>query len=89
MITRAGTRGMTMRGTITRAFLPKGFAFVRGDDEQDYFLQANELYDNPWEGAVVREGARVEFTPVSDGHGGNKLRATEAKVIKEVRANGW
>lgn len=72
-----------MKGIITRAFLPKGFAFVRGSDGKDYFLQANELYEGHWEGAFIREGATVEFRPVGDGHGGNKLRATQARVCAD------
>jgi cold shock CspA family protein len=51
-----------MTGTITRAFLPRGFCFVRGDDGVDYFLQAQAL-DGEWEGGKVRQGARVEFDP--------------------------
>jgi cold shock CspA family protein len=69
-----------MTGTITRIFLPRGFAFVRGDDGQDYLLHANELRDAAWSGEVVREGVRVEFVARANGNSGNKLRATEVTL---------
>ena len=67
-----------MTGTITRTFLPRGYAFVLGDDDRDYLLHANELRE-AWSGETVHEGVRVEFVPRSNGPGG-KLRATEAHI---------
>lgn len=69
-----------MKGTIKRVFLPRGFAFVTGEDGQDYMFQANELRDSAWDGRVIKEGVELEFVPASDGHGGNGLRVTEARV---------
>lgn len=72
-----------MTGTITRVFLPRGFAFVRGEDGQDYFFQADELHNMPWEGSSVREGATVRFTPTIDEKrkGSSNLRAAEVSIV--------
>lgn len=68
-----------MTGTVTRVFLTRGFAFVRGDEDgQDYFLQAEQL-SVPWDGASVREGTRLEFEPREGGGKGNGLRAERAR----------
>jgi cold shock CspA family protein len=72
-----------MRGTVKRVLLPRGFAFVTGEDGHDYFLQAGELRGAEWSGASIREGVHLEFTPMGDGRGGNGLRATEARVMEE------
>ena len=76
-----------IHGTITRVFLPRGFAFVRGDDGLDYFFNADEFYigdmrapSEAWDGAVIREHARVRFLPRSDGRGGNGLRACGVRL---------
>lgn len=71
-----------MKGTITRVFLPRGFGFVRGDDGLDYFLQADALMNVAWDGAVIREGVKVEFLPDGNGAGGNGLRALEVRLAK-------
>lgn len=67
-----------MTGTITRVFLTRGFAFIRGEDGEDYFFQADESVA-PWSGEV-RAGMSVTFTPAGNGHGGNKLRALQVTV---------
>lgn len=71
-----------MKGTIIRVFLPRGFGFVRGDDDLDYFLQANALAGAAWDGATIREGVRVEFLPDENGVGGNGLRALEVRLAE-------
>lgn len=71
---------ITMKGTITRVFLPRGFGFARGDDGLDYFIQADALVDVAWDGVIIREGVRVEFLPDANGAGGNGLRATEVRL---------
>ena len=72
-----------MKGTITRVFLPRGFGFVRGDDDLDYFLQADALAGAAWDGATIREGVRVEFLPNQRRRrGGNGLRALEVRLAE-------
>jgi cold shock CspA family protein len=66
-----------MKGTVTRVFLPRGFGFVKGDDGLDYFLQA-DAFMGTWDGATIKEGARLEFVPTPGGAGGNGLKATRA-----------
>lgn len=70
-----------MKGVVTRAFLPRGFAFVLGEDGLEYFLNASELRGKPWSGESVHEGVALEFVPRANGAGGNGLRATEARTI--------
>ena len=73
---------MTMKGTIKRVFLPRGFAFVTGDDGEDYFFQADELRGAEWDGSVIKERVRLEFVPSEGGPGGNGLRATQVTVTE-------
>lgn len=72
---------MLLMGTITRVLLPRGFGFIRGDDGQDYFLQADELHDVPWSGETVREGMRVQFEPTTRGAKGNGKRAAAVRIL--------
>lgn len=69
-----------MTGTVTRVFLPRGFAFIRGEDGLDYFFQAKELAIGQWDGLVIHEGTYVSFEPTNDGPKGNGLRATQVQV---------
>jgi len=69
-----------MKGTIKRVFLPRGFAFVTGEDGEDYFFQADQLRDAQWDGRTIRENVRLEFVPQDGGPGGNGLRATEVRL---------
>lgn len=70
-----------MKGKIKRVFLPRGFAFVIGEDGQDYFFQAGELREAEWDGQIIKEHTQIEFEPRSGGHGGNGLLATEVRLV--------
>ena len=67
-----------MQGIITRVFLTRGFAFVKGDDGLAYFLQVDELRDAQWDGTTIRPGVRVEFAAATGKKG---LRATEVRLL--------
>ncbi len=69
-------------GTITRTFLPRGFAFVRGDDNKDYMLQADELEGAEWGHEAIHGGVRIEFTPRELSPA--RLRAAKVRLIGEA-----
>ena len=64
-------------GTVQRVFLPRGYCFVRGDDQVLYFLHATEVPEGTWDGDHIRLGVRVTFTPTKTEEG---WRATGAKL---------
>jgi len=49
-----------MTGTVDKAILPKGYAFVAGDDGRDYFLHVDD-WTGVWDARDLRRGVRVEF----------------------------
>lgn len=67
-----------MFGEIARALLPRGFAFVIGDDGRDYFLHVDQ-WEGTWDGQSMKRGARVEFVPKEMPDG--KFRAENARAI--------
>jgi cold shock CspA family protein len=67
-----------MTGVITRVLLPRGFGFIRGEDEQEYFFYHAELRGEQWGGNTVCKGKRVEFTPATGDKG---LRATDVSIL--------
>jgi hypothetical protein len=71
-----------MTGVITRIFLTRGFAFVRGDDKETYFLQVDELSPGTqWE--QMRVGSNVVFEPRRTGGAkGNGWRATQVRCAE-------
>jgi len=67
-------------GTISRVFLPRGFAFITGEDNLTYFFQVEQLAAGSWDGATIHPGVQVTFVPMRDGAKGNGLRATQVNV---------
>lgn len=70
-----------MFGEVTRALLPRGFAFVIGDDGQDYFLHVDQ-WEGTWDGQNMKRGTRVEFVPKKMPDG--KLRANSARPYDDL-----
>jgi cold shock CspA family protein len=70
------TNHKAMIGTIRRAFLPLGYAFIIGPDGVEYFLHARELPEGQWNGDVIHEGARFAFVAEKSEKG---WRATEVR----------
>ena len=62
-----------MVGKVTKIFREKGFAFVRGSDNKEYFAHRSQAPD--FDG--FREGDAVEFTPTDTPKG---PRATEVSL---------
>lgn len=77
---------MTLQGVIVRLVLDRltgqsrGFGFVKGDDGLDYFLHRSGLEQTTVSWAELREGQRVEFTPI-DGAPGKGPRAIETRIL--------
>ena len=68
-----------MVGTVTRVFLTRGFAFVRGSDNVDYFAHVDEMQKKEnWE--QMRAGRHVTFEPGTGGKSGNGLRALHIEL---------
>jgi hypothetical protein len=72
---------MRITGTVTKAVLTRGFAFLIGDEDGlEYFLQVNEFIGT-WDGETIREGAKFDFVPAVIGGKRNGLRATRARAL--------
>lgn len=74
-----------MVGTVTRVFLTRGFAFIRGDDNpngddsEDYFAHVDEMRKKEdWE--HMRAGRQVTFEPGFGGKSGNGKRALQIEL---------
>lgn len=62
----------------------RGFAFVRGEDDEDYFLHATQLVGIPFN--ELRAGDTVSFQP-ADGPSGKGPIAVNAERVR--RASGF
>lgn len=71
-----------LKGTVTRLYLNKGFAFVRGEDRLSRFAHVSE-FKNEREFDTLREGQSVEFTSFEDTKvtKGNGLKALDIKCL--------
>jgi len=64
-----------MNGTIKRLALEKGFGFILGEDNQQYFVHRSAIRGETFE--QLREGQQVTF----DGSRGDKgLRAENVRL---------
>lgn len=56
-----------MRGKVSRIYSDKGFGFIKGDDEQDYFVHYTAVSRPDWDEFIKcnnrGEEILVEFTP--------------------------
>lgn len=55
-----------------------GFGFLRDSEDQERFFHARNLRGVTFE--QLREGTRVEFSPVAAGTKGNGLRVEDMRV---------
>jgi len=49
-------------GTVKTIHRAKGFAFIRGKDNTDYFMHKSSIASDEWE--VLHEGQAVTFVPM-------------------------
>jgi CspA family cold shock protein len=61
-----------MTGTVKRVVVEKGFGFIKGEDEKEYFFHKTALVDISFES--MTQGMKVEFTPEDSKKG---LRAED------------
>jgi cold shock CspA family protein len=71
-------------GTVIRVIPPKGFGFVRGDDDITRFVHVRDFV-NPRDFERLREGMGVKFVSVefndTKQKKGNGLRGVEVELI--------
>lgn len=61
-----------MEGTVKWFNTMKGYGFIKGDDEQDYFVHSSQIKD----GSSLRDDEKVSFDPV-EGDKGKKAENVE------------
>lgn len=68
-----------MTGTVKRLISDKGFGFIRGDNETEYFFHRSECRPSSVNGGFddLREGHRVEFR---EGQGPKGPRAEDVRI---------
>ena len=67
-----------MRGTITRVFVDRGYAFLRDIDGNNRFLHRRSVIPETWFDQLS-EGQEVEFEPT--GVGEESLRALKVRKV--------
>jgi len=69
-----------MNGYVRKIFLEKGFAFVEGEDERDYFLHWSKVSRNSVPFRNIKENDKVTF---DYEEGTNGPKAFNVLVIRE------
>tara|TARA_Y100000034_G_scaffold136068_2_gene210597 strand:- start:1185 stop:1505 length:321 start_codon:yes stop_codon:yes gene_type:complete len=64
-----------MEGTVNWFNIKKGYGFVKGEDEQDYFIH----YTAVPQGVFLKEGDRVSFEPAQTEKG---KQAKDVKLLE-------
>ncbi|MBO8092418.1 MAG: cold shock domain-containing protein [Prosthecochloris sp.] len=72
-----------MRGEVTRYNEFRGYGFIKGDDDRNYFVHRSFIEGEGYK--YLREGDRVEFDPREVPKG---FEAGHVKVIKSKNFNG-
>ena len=63
-----------MQGTVKWFNIRKGYGFIQGEDDKDYFVHMSEIAD----GESLDEGEQVTFEPAEGDRG------PQAKEVKKV-----
>ncbi|MBI2508315.1 cold-shock protein [Candidatus Woesearchaeota archaeon] len=69
-----------MEGTVKWYNLKKGYGFIKGEDEQDYFVHFSAL-----NGAMLRENDKVSFDAVDTDRG---KQAQQVKLLEKGSERG-
>lgn len=74
---------MTLKGICVWFDAAKGYGFVRGEDNHEYFVHYSKIIAPQGEFRLLEENQQVEFEPVSVDHGGStKLQAKNVVPTK-------
>ena len=65
-------------GTVKSYDTSRGFGFIEGDDDEDYFVHANDL-DASIPGRILKPGQRVRFSVFREMKGD---RAVKVQLLK-------
>lgn len=78
-----------MNGIVRKLFQEKGFAFVEGDDQRDYFLHWSKVSRNSVPFRNMKEGDRVTFDHEEGSQGPKALNVLvlRTKVETEQETN--
>ena len=71
-----------MEGTVKWYNLKKGYGFIKGDDEQDYFAHFSAL-----DGAMLRENDRVSFETVDTERGKQAQKVELLQKGSEIKGD--
>jgi len=74
-----------MEGYVRKMFLEKGFAFIEGEDERDYFLHWSKVSRNSVPFRNIKENDKVTF---DFEEGTNGPKALNVLVVRGDQANG-
>lgn len=56
-----------MTGTISKIIRDKGFGFIKGTDDREYFFHSTAVADNGWD--ELEEGHKVSFNATTGQKG--------------------
>jgi cold shock protein len=68
-----------MKGQVVRMLSDKGFGFIRGEDNREYFFHRSAFAN--WHVEGITEGDRVQFTPTKGEKG---LRAEQVELVGSI-----
>ncbi|MBS3151159.1 cold shock domain-containing protein [Candidatus Woesearchaeota archaeon] len=72
-----------MEGTVKWYNLKKGYGFIKGEDEQDYFVHFSAL-----NGAMLRENDKVSFDAVDTERGKQAQKVKLLQKGSEIKGEG-
>lgn len=74
-----------MRGFVRKIFSEKGFAFVEGEDERDYFLHWSQVLRNSVPFRNIKENDRVTFDSEEGTQGPKALNVLVIRTPLETQ----
>jgi CspA family cold shock protein len=75
-------REQVMNGVVRKLFSEKGFAFIEGDDQRDYFLHWSKVSRNSVPFRNMVEGDKVTFDSEEGNQGPKALNVVVVRSTK-------
>jgi CspA family cold shock protein len=75
----------TLKGKVLWFDVKKGFGFIKGEDDVDYFAHFSKIQAPSGEFRLLEEGDDVEFEPFMAARQDGKEKP-QAKMIKSIKA---